>query len=413
MSRQSRSDGMMNAKLILAVMLALLAFSGSAGLASALGVTPGRTTVDFEPGLEKKLSFTITNNEHKKFDAYIYIEGDLSEYITLDRDILSFEETDNSKGVEYTVRLPERIDTPGDHWAKIITLELPKGFSESEGNMQVTGTVAVIHQLRVKVPYPGRYVQLDLLVQDAPPNESVRFFVKLYNLGKEDIASARATIQILGPTNEVIDTIETGSTAIKSMERGELTAAWKADANPGMYHAAVTVRYDGEIGKVEKNFYVGNMLIEVLGVSVKDFRLGGVAKFDIQAESMWNQPIEDVYAQMVISDASDNKVADFKSASTDVAPYERTHLYAYWDTEGVNEGDYVARLTLNYAGRTVERELKTKVGLESIITEIVGVSVGAVTGEGSATDQSMIMILVVALISINLAWFMYFRKRIR
>ena len=292
-------------------------------------------------------------------------------------------------------------------------MELPADWEAPEGETRIIATVAVIHQLRVKVPYPGKYMQLDLLVQDALPNESVKFFVKMYNLGTEDIADAQATIQILGPTNEVIDTIETGTQGVKSMQRGELTSAWKANANPGLYHAIVTVRYDGEAGKAEKNFYIGNMLVDVLDVSVKDFRLGGIAKFDILAESMWNQPIDDVYAQMVVSDGSESKVADFKSASIDMEPYERTHLYAYWDTEGVNEGDYIAKLTLHYAGRTVEKEVNTRVGLESILTEIVGVSVGAITADQPGFEQSPVVILVVILVAINLGWFLYFRRRRR
>jgi hypothetical protein len=399
--------------IVLAALVALLVFSASAGCASALGVTPGRATIDFQPGLEKTMSVTITNNEHKQFNAYVYVEGDLSEYVTFEQSIIHFNESDNSKTLVYKVSLPERIDTPGDHWAKVVIMELPTGWEAPEGETRIIATVAVIHQLRVKVPYPGKFMQLDLLVQDALPNESVKFFVKLYNLGKEDIAGAQATIRILGPTNEVIDTIETGSKGVKSMQRGELIASWRADANPGLYHAAVTVRYDGEVGQVEKNFYIGNMLVDVLDVSVKDFRLGGIAKFDIMAESKWNQPIQDVYAQLAVSDDKESKVADFKSASVDMEPFERTHLYAYWDTEGVLEGDYLARLTLHYAGRTTEREVKTHVGLEAIRTEIVGVSVGAVTAEGREAEQYPIVILVAVLVAINLGWFLYFRRRRR
>ena len=413
MSKQSRSEGNKQMKLLLSALLALVIFISSASCADALGVTPGRTTVDFAPGLEKTASFTIINNEHKSFNAYVYVEGGLRDYITFERDIVPFNASDNSHTFTYTVKLPERIDPPGDHWGKIVVMELPAGWDAPEGETRIIATVAVIHQLRVKVPYPGKYMQLDLMVQEAVPNESVKFFVKLYNLGTEDIAKARATIEILGPTNEVIASIETEPKAVKSMKREELTAAWKAQVNPGIYHAVVTLRYDDESGKVEKNFYVGNMLVDVLDVSVKDFRLGGIAKFDILTESKWNQPISDVYAHMIISDEQENKVADFKSASVDIEPYERTRLYAYWDTEGVNEGDYISKLILNYADRKTEREIRTRVGLESIRTDIIGISVGAVTAEEGMLGQYPIIALVAILIAINLGWFLYFRRRKR
>ena len=113
MSKQSRIKVNPDAKLILSALLALFVFMSSAGYASALGITPGRTTMDFEPGLEKTVSFTIFNDEHKAFDAYVYIEGDLRDYITIDQDRFSFSESDNSKGFTYRVKLPQKLDPPG------------------------------------------------------------------------------------------------------------------------------------------------------------------------------------------------------------------------------------------------------------------------------------------------------------
>jgi hypothetical protein len=409
MSKQNRNR--VSGRLALSVAMAFIIFIGSAGFVSALGVTPGRKTMDFEPGLDQEISFTIVNNDHRAFNAYIYTEGDLKDYITFDKEIVEFNESDNSKPFTYRIRLPEKLDPPGDHWGRIIVMELPTGMEVPEGVTQIVATVAVMHQLRVKVPYPGRFMQLELSIQEAVPNESVKFFIKMYNLGTEDIAKAQAVIDIMGPTNEVIATIETDPKSVGSMSREELTAVWNARVNPGKYHAVATVRYDGEAGKVEDNFYVGNMLVDVMDVSVKDFRLGGIAKFDVLAESKWNQPIPGVYAHLIINDEQDNKVADFRSASIDMQPFERAHLYAYWDTEGVSEGEYVTRLSLNYGDRSTEREIRTKVGLNSITTEIIGISVGAVTAQGGLLDQYPIIILVVILIAINFSWFLYFRKR--
>jgi hypothetical protein len=407
-----RMSGLNRSKAFMCFIAALLVSLPATALqAQALGITPGRSTIDFSPGLQKDITFTITSTEHKAFNAYIYKEGDLADYIYLDKTLVEFTEADDSKTFTFRVKLPEKIDTPGDHWGRVVVMELPSGWTAPEGETKVVATVAVMHQVKVNVPYPGKFAQLDMSVQEAVPGEPVKFFVKMYNLGKDDIAAAQASIDILGPTNEVIATVETKPSPIKSMERGELMAVWDADTNPGMYHASATVRYDGEVGKTEKNFYVGNMLIEVTDISVKDFRLGGVAKFDIQTESKWNQEIKDVYAQMVISDSKDNKVADIKSSSMDMQPLEKAHLYTYWDTEGVVEGDYNAKLSLHYGDRVTEKEIKTKVGLADIRMDFSSGTSGAVTGGTDILSQAPIIILVVVLIAINLAWFLYFRSR--
>jgi len=137
-----------------------------------------------------------------------------------------------------------------------------------------------------------------------------------------------------------------------------------------------------------------------------------VAKFDILTESKWNQPISDVYAHMIITDDGDNKVADFKSASVDMDVFEKAHLFAYWDTEGVMEGEYMAKLALHYGERVTEREIKTKVGLTSIRMDFLG-GAGAVTSEEDLLSQYPIIMLVAVLVAINLGWFMYFRKKKR
>ena len=401
----------MNARLILPVLIALAVFISSAGYADALGVTPGRTTVDFEPGLEKTVSFTIYNDEHKAFDAYIYVEGSLKDYVTIDQDRLSFSQSDGSKGFRYTVKLPDKLDPPGEHWAKIVVLELPTGLAESKGKMQVTGTVAVVHQLKVKVPFPGRYAQLYLSVDEAEPGETARFFVAIENKGKEDLKDVRATIEIVGPNNDHIASLEVGPVSVPSTQGGKLVAEWEADVQPGEYHASAIVTYGEETTRLGKNFNVGSMFIDVLGISVKDFRLGGIAKFDITAESVWNKPISGIYADMTVNDMEGRNTASFKSAVADVEAYGTAHLYAYWDTEGVQEGRYNTKLVLHYSGLSTERDITTDVALGSIRTEIVGISVGAVTAEEATSEQGIITALLVVLIAINLAWFLYFRKR--
>jgi len=135
-----------------------------------------------------------------------------------------------------------------------------------------------------------------------------------------------------------------------------------------------------------------------------------VAKFNILVESKWNKKIENVYAEMVIKDAAGNTVANVKSASVDIEPLQKETLLAYWDTEGVEKGVYDANLVLHYASRTTEKKLKTYIELESIKTEILGVTAKAIRRE-EGVGYDILTPLVIVLIMINLGWFFYFRRR--
>ena len=403
MSRQSRLRLVTMAVMILAVL------SLSAG-AQAIGITPGRTTIDYQPGLEQEVTFTIINNDHKDFNAFVYAEGDLKDYVTSEKTIVEFKESDASKPFTYRFRLPDKLDQPGDHWAKIVVMEMP---SEQEGEGQIImATTAVVHQLRVKVPYPGKYADLELIVNEAESNENVNFFVKLYNLGTENIYKAYATVDIMGPTNEKIASIESEEIAVESKKTGEIAVPWKAEVNPGMYHAVVTVNYDGKVATIEKTFAVGAMRVEIIDVKVRNFVLGGIAKFEINMENKWNQKISNVFAEMAFSSADGNQIASIKSSSIDVDPLQRATLYAYWDTEGVTKGTYDAKLILHYGEKTSEKLLKTYVNLESIDTEIVGITARVISSKGNAGPATDLLVpIVVILVFINVGWFFYFRKR--
>jgi len=80
--------------------------------------------------------------------------------------------------------------------------------------------------------------------------------------------------------------------------------------------------------------------------------------------------------------------------------------------EGVQEGEYMAKLILNYGDRSTEREIKTRVGLNEISTDFAG-GAGAITQGEDVLEQYPIIILVAILIAINLGWFLYFRRRRR
>jgi len=407
MSWQSRRNALV---LITAV---LVMFSLGAANAKAIGLTPGRTTIDFEPNLEKSVTFTIINNEHKEMKALVYLEGDISSYIVLEKNIIEFNETDNSKDFEYKLKLPEKIDKPGDHWGKIIVMEMPPGMNAEKMEGQfVVATTAVVHQVRLRVPYSGKYAEIELTVNDVEPNGTATFFVKVFNFGTENIYKAFATVDIMGPTNEKIASMESEAIAIESKKTGDIMVPWDANVNPGSYNAVVTLNYDGTTAKIEKNFAVGAMRLEVLDVKVRNFVLGGIAKFEINVENKWNQKIDNVFGEMIISNQKGDQVASFKSASIDVDPLQRATLYAYWDTEGVEKGTYDAKLILHYAGKTSEKLLKTQVELESIQTEIIGVTARAITTKGGAGPGADILVpLVLILVMINAGWFFYFRRR--
>ena len=127
----------------------------------ALGVSPARKIIEFSPELEIEVEFNVLNSEGKDMKVVIYVEGDnLDEEIIIDNPELIFSSGELQKSVKYNIKLPEKYDEPGTHEIKIVAREIPvdKAF---EGTF-VGASVAVVHIVRINVPYPGKYATVEL-----------------------------------------------------------------------------------------------------------------------------------------------------------------------------------------------------------------------------------------------------------
>ena len=375
--------------------------------ALALGITPAKKFLDFEPNLKTTISFNIVNNEHKDLKLLIRPRGEFSEYVTLKESIVLINPDEDSKDFSFGITLPEKIEKPGSHKLEIVITEFSPEL-EAEDTTIITASASVVYSLIVRVPYPGKYAEAKLQVTPASINETVRFVTLIFNLGAEDIKSAKANIEVTA-LNKSIAELETNEIALKSKRDGKLEANWIANVNPGVYNAQAIIYYDGKEIRLEKAFEVGNLIVEIKKVEVLDFHLGDVARFDIYLENKWNQPLHDVYAEMTIS-KDDKEYTKFKTATADLQPLLTERIRAYWDTKGVDIGTYDLRIVVHYAGKVTEKLIKAEVSLDAIRTDLSPTGQVIIGKKSKKTRDTILTLLIIVLISANIGWFIYFRK---
>lgn len=374
----------------------------------ALGVSPARKIIDFSPGFESEVEFNVLNSEGKDMKVVIYVEGDnLEEAIIIDNPELIFNSGELQNSVKYSIKLPEKYSEPGMREIKIVARELPadKAF---EGTF-VGASVAVVHIVRINVPYPGKYATAELKLGE-DTGSAVDFIVYVNNFGTQKIVSAKGIIDVYGPTNEKLTSLETGLISIDSGARKAMNVKWDENINSGKYYAKLTVLYDGHVAEYEKVFNVGIRLVDILEIIVKNFKLGEIAKFNILVENGWPDVISDVYTDLLISEKG-QEIGRFKSAAEDISALAKEELTAFWDTAGVEEGNYDAKISLYYDDKVVEKDMKTEISFNSIsFSGFTGAVISEETG-GGTSDTKVLMGLVVILIIINLIWFVWFKFR--
>jgi len=401
----------MNNKLFLILLLVSLI---SLPNVLALGVTPGKTSIDFVPGESRTVDVSVVNSENKDMNLAVLIQGELSAYISVSDVSFKMSSSESEKKLSYTLKMPQDL-SPGPHSGEVIIVQLPEQLPT--GDAFVGASVAVATQVQVFVPYPGKYAEVDMSVAGFDSPGKVTFVIPIHNRGDLDIVRARAIIDIYGPLNEKITSVNTNELSITSKERKEVVAEWAAEVAPGRYRAVATVIYDEKTTQVEKQFSVGNKVLSLEQVEINDFTLGQIAKFEMLVNNEWSESIVGAYAQMFVYNDKGEVMADFKSATYDIAPLTKVLMVAFWDTDGVKTGTYDASVFLKYGEQSSQQDLKLEVsesninviGLGYVISERGGNS------EGLFSNSLMVVLVVVIglLVLINIVWFLVLRKKLK
>ena len=87
----------------------------------ALGVTPAKSVIDFEP-IEKEVSFRIINSEHKDIEIKLNVEGELADRITLESYSFNMSKDEDTKEISHIISLDESLGE-GLHKGEIIITE--------------------------------------------------------------------------------------------------------------------------------------------------------------------------------------------------------------------------------------------------------------------------------------------------
>jgi hypothetical protein len=377
---------------------------------SALGITPGRTTVDFSPNLEREIEFTLLNSEKKDMNVAFTIEGDLANFIELNSDVIQFNANEDSKKFSYKLKLPSNL-SPGLHKTNIIAVELPPDIENQK--TIVRATISVVTQVYVYVPYPGKYIDATFNIVNDEENNKVLFYIPVISRGEEKISKVKGTIEIY-KNNQKVKEISTNEFSINPQEKKELSAAWEKDVVNGSYKVVATVVYDNEKPLVlEKNFIYGDEFISLLGVTTDNFHLGEVARIKVLVQNKQLEKISEAIAGFKIYDNELNKVAEMSSESYEILPSANKEMIVYWDTANIQEGHYDSEMKIDYDDKFMTKNLGIDITQDSMKFIGTGFAISS-SGENKFSTTGILAIIIGILVMVNLMWFLrWMRKKHR
>ena len=164
---------------------------------------------------------------------------------------------------------------------------------------------------------------------------------------------------------------------------------------PATYKAVATIDWDEGQLITEDTFEIGTLDVDIIGYSAV-FPQGQINPFNVEIESHWNDPIEDVWAEIIIRDEK------IQTPTIILDPWKIKKLTGYWNTQ-LDAGSYDAEIILHYADKTESRKIKIEVKeqIEEVIEKpMIQISV-----------NTLIIAAIILLVSLNILWLLYLTKK--
>ena len=358
--------------------------------AQALGVIPSNHQKTFEPQGTYEYQIKVVSDDITK-QVVVYSEGALTEYISIDKTYLTFKEGEKEQFITIKIKQPRSFEKQGLLEEKIIVRDV----SANQG--QVGATLSVISKFSLLVPYENSYAETKLYVSDFSQEKKSNFVIEINNLGLEDITNAHAFIKIINPyTNQVLTTINSEELRIPKKTKKHVTLPWTPSIPNGMYQAIATTTYNDKSSTHEKTFFIGSESISTETITVNNFQLGGIAKFNLLLKNEWNLPLENVHAIITIKQGTTTYESSTTQSIT-LDSLESKLVNGYWDTNKVIPGSYDLEVKLYYNDKITSKTFPIVVKQNSIDT---GFTANVVKEGGQELNPTYLLILLVIIVLI-------------
>jgi hypothetical protein len=306
----------------------------------ALGLTPAKVIVNFQPDSEFDVKFTVLGSGKP---LKVYADGPFKEYVSFDK-----ENVTGGQSFTANVYLPTETKNYGDNRLYIRVEEIPEA-TQGIGTKLSVGALILI-----KVPYPGQYAEIFRYnVNDVNVGEPVNISIIVVNLGQENIA-ANAKTTIKNSRNETVEVIDLGNRFIDTTNQEIFTYLLDTSSyRPGTYNTTAIVDYGQELLKEEKGFRIGTLFVNITNYTRK-VEQGKISKFMIRIKSKWNDDIENVYATVNVTKGG-NSTDFFKTPSISLNAWNEAELFGFLNAENVKAGIYGINISLFYNGEVTSK----------------------------------------------------------
>ena len=361
---------------------------------SALGIAPALKEIYLG---QKQFSYPIKiiNNEKQETTYNIKKTGDLAEYITLSHENINFSKGETSKTITVKVNIPENKEfSGGKHTTRIIITR------QNEAEQGIAVNLGVASKLILHAPYGDVDLKLQMIAPDFLQGKNSAFAIEATNLGTKTAKDCTGMIEIIGPTNLVIDTLYYEQKNILSQVTESFIFPWNAKTENGEYLAKGLIRCGTITKEIEKTFDVGTPDISIQKILIENFEKDSINELKMVVKNNWNHKMDNVYS--IITVLQNNKVIETQTTpSIHMNGGESKIIPFYLDTRDIQPGEYETAIELHFNDEEKTDVYKiTITDNDFVIHGLTGNLIKETKTEGDSST-SILIIIILLLVLVN------------
>ncbi|MFP4118547.1 MAG: hypothetical protein ACLFTH_00670 [Candidatus Woesearchaeota archaeon] len=314
----------------------------------AIGVSPAVQTVEYVENETVAIELLVTGLSN---DVELSASGALSDFITFSDDVVEYSGSKATIDINITFPPYDQIDIFGEQKSYIRIRELP------EGNSGLSATTAVNPTVKVYIPNPGLYAEIEeLSVPTINEGEDTYYSFKIKNRGTDNFSGQEAVLKVTDMSGQTVDTFTITDVAASPdgffEAEGEIPSS---SYEPGKYTAEVVFDLDPDRSPFvsSTSFFVGTT--DVVLVNYTDtVTADSINKVDLELQSLWGSPLEGIRASVDGLDGGEQSlpVIDFE-------PFENKVVTAFVDVPSTNKTSFNSSLVLEFPEDIASEPSKT------------------------------------------------------
>jgi hypothetical protein len=350
---------------------------------SAIGISPDRTNIKFEPFKEGEFNIIVINTYDENITMAVELEGKLARYFNIEENTSDIEKGGMKRFV-ITYKFPHEIATPGKN---IMKIKVRKVAKKGQG---ISAVLNVISTVNVEVPYPEKYITYDFSLKSANIGQNLDFKFKVNNKGLKNLFVIRPVVDIYKKDDLENQIRQFKGNVFKIDVDGSVVADFSINSTElgeGEFFVDAHVNFDGFESKHRNlSFGVGYEDVEVYN-HTKKVLVGGIREYSVYLKNMWNSLVEDVYLEAYIEDKGKHLTKKFVSHTVNLKPLAIEEVPVFLDITDIPPGKYTVVVDIYYGELVKQEKLTIKID------------------DGFEITNSMILIFIlVLLVAIDIAW---------